>query len=71
MFASELRLASDPSRLDGAGDAYHVSGLPWRIAHGERAPIDDASPGGVLALRGSRTRATTPSTKSQLRSSFF
>jgi GT2 family glycosyltransferase len=42
MFASELRLAADPSRLDGAGDAYHVSGLPWRIAHGERAPTDQA-----------------------------
>lgn len=33
MFASELRLDADPSRLDGAGDAYHVSGLPWRIGH--------------------------------------
>jgi GT2 family glycosyltransferase len=41
MFASELRLASDPSVLDGAGDAYHVSGLPWRIAHGEPAPATD------------------------------
>ena len=49
MFASELRMAADPSRLDGAGDAYHVSGLPWRIAHGERAPTDDAEPREVFA----------------------
>lgn len=33
-FASQMRMATDPSRLDGAGDAYHVSGLPWRRAHG-------------------------------------
>jgi GT2 family glycosyltransferase len=49
MFASELRLASDPSRLDGAGDAYHVSGLPWRIAHGEPAPSDHAEPQEVFS----------------------
>jgi GT2 family glycosyltransferase len=49
MFASDLRLASDPSRLDGAGDAYHVSGLPWRIAHGERAPTDQAEPHEVFS----------------------
>jgi len=48
MFASELRLASDPSKLDGAGDAYHVSGLPWRIAHGESAP-DHAAPRDVFS----------------------
>ena len=36
-FACCLLDASDPSRLDGAGDAYHVSGLPWRNLHG--API--------------------------------
>ena len=49
MFASELRLASDPSKLDGAGDAYHVSGLPWRIAHGERAPTDHLEPREVFS----------------------
>lgn len=49
MFASELRLASDPSKLDGAGDAYHVSGLPWRIAHGEFAPTDRAEPQEVFS----------------------
>jgi GT2 family glycosyltransferase len=25
------------ARLDGVGDAYHVSGLPWRTGHGEPA----------------------------------
>ncbi len=41
MFASELRLAADPARLDGAGDAYHVSGLAWRMGHGQLAPDGD------------------------------
>lgn len=36
MFASELRLEADPERFDGAGDAYHVGGLAWRIAYGRR-----------------------------------
>jgi len=49
MFASELRLASDPSKLDGTGDAYHVSGLPWRIAHGQRAPSNPAEPQEVFS----------------------
>ena len=29
--------AADPSVLDGRGDAYHVSGLAWRIDHGAHA----------------------------------
>lgn len=33
--ASCLVSATDRSRLDGAGDAYHVSGLVWRIGHGQ------------------------------------
>lgn len=37
LFASRLLDAGDASRLDGAGDAFHMSGLPWRIAHG--APV--------------------------------
>jgi GT2 family glycosyltransferase len=41
MFASELRVAQDPARLDGAGDAYHVSGLCWRAAHGR--PLEEVS----------------------------
>jgi GT2 family glycosyltransferase len=33
-FGSKLVTAADPSVLDGAGDAYHVSGLVWRMEHG-------------------------------------
>jgi len=33
-FGSKLVNAADPSVLDGAGDAYHVSGLVWRMEHG-------------------------------------
>lgn len=36
-FASKLLNASDLSILDGVGDAYHVSGLVWRIGHGLQA----------------------------------
>jgi len=35
VFGSKLVNAADPSVLDGAGDAYHVSGLVWRMGHGE------------------------------------
>jgi GT2 family glycosyltransferase len=34
IFGSKLLNASAPLLLDGAGDAYHVSGLVWRIGHG-------------------------------------
>ena len=34
MFGSKLVNAGDPSMLDGAGDAYHVSGQFWRKGHG-------------------------------------
>lgn len=34
MFGSKLVNAVDPTVLDGAGDAYHVSGLVWRMGHG-------------------------------------
>lgn len=36
-FASLLLDATDPATLDGAGDAYHVSGLAWRRDHGRPA----------------------------------
>ena len=32
-FASQMRLASAPDYLDGAGDSYHVSGRAWRNGH--------------------------------------
>jgi GT2 family glycosyltransferase len=33
-FGSKLVNAADPTLLDGAGDAYHMSGLVWRKGHG-------------------------------------
>ncbi len=36
VFGSKLVNAADPTVLDGAGDAYHMSGLVWRIGHGSR-----------------------------------
>lgn len=33
-FASRLVQANVPALLDGAGDAYHASGLAWRIGYG-------------------------------------
>jgi GT2 family glycosyltransferase len=36
-FASRMLQADDASRLDGAGDAYHFSGLVWRRGHGQPA----------------------------------
>lgn len=34
VYGSKLVNAADPAVLDGAGDAYHVSGLVWRTGHG-------------------------------------
>ncbi len=38
VFGSKLVNASDPMLLDGEGDAYHVSGLVWRMGHGAPVP---------------------------------
>ena len=38
VFGSKLVNAEDPTRMDGAGDVYHVSGLVWRIGHGDAIP---------------------------------
>ena len=35
LFDSKLVKAADPTMLDGIGDAYHLSGLVWRMGHGE------------------------------------
>lgn len=35
VLGSKLVNAADPSVLDGAGDAYHLSGLVWRMGHGK------------------------------------
>lgn len=37
VFGSKLVVAADPAVLDGAGDAYHMSGLVWRMGHGSSA----------------------------------
>ncbi len=34
IFGSKLVNAANPTLLDGAGDAYHISGLVWRMGHG-------------------------------------
>ena len=34
VFGSKLLNAGDPTLLDGVGDAYHLSGLVWRMGHG-------------------------------------
>ena len=34
VFGSKLVNAADSALLDGAGDAYHISGRVWRIGHG-------------------------------------
>lgn len=34
VFGSKLVNAADATLLDGSGDAYHISGLVWRTAHG-------------------------------------
>lgn len=38
VFGSKLVNATAPTLLDGAGDAYHVSGLVWRMGHGMLVP---------------------------------
>ncbi|MCX7897482.1 MAG: glycosyltransferase family 2 protein [Rhodocyclaceae bacterium] len=43
-FGSQLLSYANPQRLDGIGDAYHVSGLPWRIGHGRIKCLRDEMP---------------------------
>jgi len=40
-FGSRQLMAATPDRLDGIGDAYHVSGLAWRQGHGLAASQND------------------------------
>jgi len=37
MFGCRMLADAPGARLDGVGDAYHTSGLPWRVGHGEPA----------------------------------
>lgn len=34
-FGSRMCVDSNRRTLDGVGDAYHISGLPWRLGHGK------------------------------------
>lgn len=43
MFGSKLVNATDPTMLDGTGDAYHLSGLVWRMGHGSPVSISTES----------------------------
>jgi GT2 family glycosyltransferase len=59
-FASRMLSAADPSRVDGAGDIFHVSGLFWRDGHGCRdsaaylRPVEVFSPCAASALYRTR-----------------
>lgn len=37
LFGSRMFADVQHETLDGVGDAYHVSGLPWRVGHGQTA----------------------------------
>ena len=49
MFSSRLADATDPRRLDGTGDCYHVSGLVWRRDHGADAAVSRPATEGVFS----------------------
>jgi len=48
-YASRMLLASQPERLDGAGDSYHTSGRAWRHGHLMRADEWPAGDGEIFA----------------------
>ncbi|MBF0098263.1 MAG: glycosyltransferase family 2 protein [Magnetococcales bacterium] len=44
LFGSCQRMASQPDRLDGAGDAYSIFGIAWRGGYGHPHTVLDALP---------------------------
>lgn len=42
-FGSRLLLASNPDRLDGTGDVYHVSGMAWRRDEGRQSSVAESA----------------------------
>jgi GT2 family glycosyltransferase len=56
VFGSRLVNATDILMLDGAGDAYHMSDLVWRMEHGSSVPTsvenerEEFSPCAAVAL---------------------
>lgn len=62
-FGARLLQAKDPALLDGDGDCYHASGLPWRsgmglsVAHAPTTPREIFAPCAAAALyQGSSLR---------------
>ncbi|MGZ5007125.1 MAG: glycosyltransferase family 2 protein [Methylobacter sp.] len=49
VFGSQLLNAAEPTLLDGAGDAYHLSGLVWRIGHGMPVSATEENPHEVFS----------------------
>jgi len=49
VFGSKLVNASEPALLDGAGDAYHISGLVWRKRHGDPVSTPGESEGEIFS----------------------
>jgi GT2 family glycosyltransferase len=48
-FGSRLIDAGTPTRLDGTGDQYHVSGWAWQRDHGRaRSEVDEAAEGEIF-----------------------
>ncbi len=63
MFATQLVMANDHSRLDGLGDTYHISGLAW---HGVASMVRRAQRTPTLAkLKYFHRAPLRPSTNSQ------
>lgn len=48
-FGARLVDAGDPSRLDGTGDVYHVSGLAWRRDHSRPLAEGEGEAGDIFA----------------------
>lgn len=49
VFGSRQLQAKQPERIDGIGDAYHVSGLAWRMEHGADATGPDNRPAEIFS----------------------
>lgn len=47
-FGSRQMLHGAPGILDGIGDVYHISGLPWRHGHGVAARAEDFVAGEIF-----------------------
>ena len=54
MFGSRQLMDANHLLLDGEGDTYHISGLPWREGHGRQMKYAQNEPRDIFALRRSR-----------------